>query len=85
FRLLAFTGLRRGEALALQWRDINFETNEITVNKTQSLGKNWRIVTQTPKTNSSYRTITIDPKTLQWLHKWRMTQARQYFELGFNS
>ncbi|WP_222850689.1 site-specific integrase [Lactiplantibacillus plantarum] len=85
FRLLAFTGLRRGEALALQWRDINFETNEITVNKTQSLGNNWRIVTQTPKTNSSYRTITIDPKTLQWLHKWRMTQARQYFELGFNS
>ncbi|RRK09352.1 site-specific integrase [Lactiplantibacillus garii] len=85
FRLLAFTGVRRGEALALQWRDVNFDTGEITINKTQSLGENWHIVTQTPKTNSSYRTITTDAKTLQWLHKWRITQARQYFELGYNA
>jgi len=85
FRLLAFSGLRRGEALALQWRDINFDTNEITINKTQSLGNNWRIVVQTPKTTSSYRTIMLDPNTVQWLRKWRITQARQYFELGYNA
>ncbi|AYA97996.1 site-specific integrase [Lactiplantibacillus plantarum] len=85
FRLLAFTGLRRGEALALQWSDINFETNELTVNKTQAVGKRWRTIIQTPKTNTSYRTIVLDPDTAQWLHKWKMTQARQCFELGFNA
>ena len=85
FRLLAFTGLRRGEALALQWRDVNFDTGEISINKTQSLGDNWRIVTQTPKTNSSFRTITTDPKTMQLLHKWRLLQVKQYFQLGFNA
>ncbi|MFB9768521.1 tyrosine-type recombinase/integrase [Lactiplantibacillus modestisalitolerans] len=85
FRLLAFTGMRRGEALALQWNDINFDADEITINKTQSLGENWHIVTQTPKTNSSYRTIAVDTKTVQYLHKWRMTQARRCFELGYNA
>lgn len=85
FRLLAFTGLRKGEALALQWHDINFDTSELTVNKTQSLGNNWRLVVQTPKTNSSYRTIVLDPHTMQLLRKWRMAQARHYFELGINA
>lgn len=85
FRLLAFSGIRKGEALALQWSDINFETHEININKTQSLGDKWRLVIQSPKTNSSFRTITIDTKTLQWLRKWRITQARKYFERGYNT
>ncbi|VDG18099.1 Integrase [Lactobacillus plantarum] [Lactiplantibacillus mudanjiangensis] len=85
FRLLAFTGLRRGEALALQWHDINFDTGELTISKTQSIGDNWHLVVQTPKTNSSFRTITVDPKTLQWLRKWRMLQAREYFQVGYNA
>lgn len=33
FTLLYFTGLRKGEAVALCWKDINFETKEISVNK----------------------------------------------------
>mgnify|MGYP000854251046 CR=1 FL=1 len=32
--LMAYTGLRQGEALALKWYDIDFENKKITVNKT---------------------------------------------------
>lgn len=85
FRLLAFSGLRKGEALALQWGDINFTTNEITINKTESKGAGGRLLVQTPKTKTSNRTIVIDAKTMQWLQKWRLNQAKVYFELGYNT
>ena len=31
--LCFYTGVRKGEALALKWEDINFITNEIYINK----------------------------------------------------
>lgn len=33
FTLLYFTGLRKGEGVALTWKDVNFESKEILVNK----------------------------------------------------
>lgn len=39
FRLLAFSGMRKGEALALTWNDLNFTTNELRINKALSRGK----------------------------------------------
>ncbi|WP_051488736.1 site-specific integrase [Aliarcobacter lanthieri] len=47
-----FTGARTGEILALEWKDINFEENTISITKTRTMG-----LTKTPKTRSSYRTI----------------------------
>ena len=51
-----YNGTRIGEALALTWEDIDFENKTITINKTWA--KDLHQVT-TPKTNNSYRTITI--------------------------
>ncbi|MEB2280070.1 tyrosine-type recombinase/integrase [Lysinibacillus xylanilyticus] len=31
FRLLSFSGMRKGEALALQWNDLNFKDGEIVL------------------------------------------------------
>lgn len=39
FRLLAFSGMRKGEALALNWIDLNFTTKELRINKALSLGE----------------------------------------------
>jgi len=58
-----FTGMRKGELLALTWQDINFKTNKVTVNKAIFRG-----VTDTPKTLKSIRKVDIClelKKTLQ--------------------
>lgn len=85
FRLLAFTGLRRGEALALTWNDINFKDKTLRVNKTLTLGYNNELLIQTPKTPSGNRTISLDDRTLAILKAWRPKQAELLLGFGFNA
>lgn len=75
FRLLAYTGLRKAEGLALNWSDIDFANNTITVSKTLTLGiGNHLMLSDSPKTESSNRTIAVDPETLSILKNWRLKQ-----------
>ncbi|MDN7145172.1 site-specific integrase [Liquorilactobacillus mali] len=84
FRLLAFSGLRKSEALALTYNDINFEKNTVNVNKTQSRGESGLII-NSPKTFESNRTVFIDLKTIDIIKKWRFQQKQELMYLGFNS
>lgn len=84
FRLLAFSGMRKGEALALTWRDINFKTKEIRINKALSRGKNSKLYIKSTKTNEA-RTIKMDEKTMGVLRMWKKKQKEDYFKLGFNT
>ncbi|MBF0818601.1 site-specific integrase [Streptococcus acidominimus] len=77
FRLLAFTGMRKSEVLALRWKDIDFSTSKLSVNQTVAYGENNAVIFQTPKTKKSKRTISLDPTTVKILKKWR--QERQFF------
>ncbi len=52
--LLATTGLRIGEALALRWNDLDLEARTLRVNRTV-----FRNVVSQPKTKSSRRTIRL--------------------------
>lgn len=60
FLTLYFTGMRKGEMLALNWKDIEFDTNKISVNKTVSFntktGAKYKI---TATKNSLNREITM--------------------------
>ena len=85
FRLLAFTGIRKGECLALTWNDIDFINQTLTINKTIATGVNYKQKIQTPKTLESYRTISLDDNTLQLLRKWKIEQAKQLLVFGYNS
>lgn len=65
FNLLYFTGLRKGEAHALTWNDINLERKTLTVNKTLAEkvdNASYQILS--PKTRASYRTITLLDETV---------------------
>lgn len=74
FRLLAFSGLRRGEALALVWKDIDFKQNSIRVNKNLTQGHKRGKVVTTPKTSSSNRVVKMDNKTMEILKQWKKEQ-----------
>lgn len=84
FRLLAFSGMRRGEALALTWNDLNFTTNELRISKALSLGKDNRLYVKSTKTGVA-RTIKMDDKTMAILKEWKKKQKQDYLKLGFNS
>ncbi|MFW7420518.1 tyrosine-type recombinase/integrase [Vagococcus fluvialis] len=85
FYLLAFTGLRQGEALALTWSDIDFELKTLTVNKTLTRGENSRLIVLPPKTKKSARTMALDDGTLSVLKSWRKTQRTEALQFGFNT
>lgn len=57
--LLLYTGLRRGEALALTYEDIDFENGTITVNKVITYESNQPIVRNYTKTTAGMRTVVL--------------------------
>lgn len=76
-RLLAFTGLRKGEAIALTWEDIDPVNYTINVDKAVSRRKvsgskkKTELYLKDPKNYTSKRITTIDNKTLNLLLEWR--------------
>ncbi len=58
FNLAIYGGLRKGELLALEWADIDFKADTVSVNKAVTVvaGKQ---TTKVPKTKKSRRTVTI--------------------------
>ena len=77
--------MRKGEALALKWSDIDFVNQTISINKTLSIGEHNSLIIGTPKTKASYRTIQIDDKTIHYLKEWRKKQRKELFKIGFNA
>ena len=58
--LFMYTGMRRGEGLALTWEDIDFNANEIHINRNATYPcTNVPLIT-TPKTKAGTRTIPLD-------------------------
>ncbi|WP_028125169.1 site-specific integrase [Eremococcus coleocola] len=84
FRILAFTGMRKGEALALTWGDIDFNAKTITVSKGVSLDEAGNPIITTPKTKNSMRVLSVDAQTLNILKKWRTLQLTQLMKKGIN-
>ncbi|WP_297430710.1 site-specific integrase [Clostridium sp.] len=83
------TGLRQGEVLGLMWKDINFETMEISVERTVSCyaeidGDKRTLVrkVQSPKTKNSIRTIPLPKSLLPILDKVKKEQLKNRVKLG---
>lgn len=70
WKTLYFCGLRKGEARALNWNDINFSNNTIRINKglSDNVNKEQYIITS-PKTLTSNRTLPMPKELVNDLQK----------------
>lgn len=84
FRVLAFTGMRKGELAALKWSDVDFENGTISINRTVAFNNVGKFHIQTPKTRKSIRTISIDDTTLNTLKTWKNELRKELFKQGKN-
>lgn len=82
FRILAFIGLRKGEALALTWNDIDFENKLLIINKTLAELKSGQPIIQETKTSSSNRIVQMDSKTCSILKEYKNHIIKEKFALG---
>lgn len=85
--LLFMTGMRIGEASALQWDDVDFEEGTLNISKTlyYKNAANYRFTE--PKTKASIRVIALDSDTLHLLRDWKEIQQKQCktnFILSYN-
>jgi integrase len=70
-RLIALTGLRIGELLAVRWRCLDLEIGTLSVRESVYEGK-----FQSPKTRKSRRTIPLGPQSILWLRDHRLRATR---------
>lgn len=64
-----YTGVRRGELLALEWSDIDFKNQKIKINKQIYLGK--KVATK----NNKYRNIDIPNNLIEIIKEYKIQQT----------
>jgi len=80
--LLLFTGVRIGEALALQWSDIDGE--RLTIRRTLVRNSDYSLGFNEPKTAKSRRTVTLPGIGVSALQQHRTKQLRDILATGSN-
>lgn len=82
FYLIAYSGFRRSEMLGLEWKDIDFENNIISVRRTSNYTAERGTYTDTTKTKRSQRTLKISPFIMEMLKQLKEEQDNEALRLG---
>jgi len=80
-QLVAVTGLRRGEVLALRWGDVNFETGRIGVRVSLGVTRSGSQITDV-KTKASKRSLMLPPEVVHMLEELRHVRQRDVARRG---
>jgi len=78
---LSMTGLRRGEALALRWADLDLERARLSVRRSL-VPINGTVEVHEPKTSRGRRLVALDPFTVSVLRAWSRRQKEEHLEWG---
>lgn len=81
YALMLGTGLRRGEALALRWSDVDLDSADVRVRGTLSRLSTGLTVTE-PKTERSRRTVGMPQQCVDVLRVHRRAQATERLAAG---
>ncbi|MGC9538538.1 site-specific integrase [Streptomyces sp. UG1] len=76
FHLIAFRGLRRGEAVGQDWREVDLDGHSITIAKSIVV-RQWTPEEGVPKTDSSAATIALDSLNVAVLRAHKVRQAEE--------
>ena len=74
--LLVYTGMRRGEALALRWVNVNLDGGYLAVVEAAVKTRTQGLIITEPKSSHSHRTIDIDDETADLLGQLRDRQIQ---------
>ena len=85
FALLLQTGLRSGEAAALQWGDIDYEKNLIHVSKTLTFSNEGHVIVGTPKTSAGNRDIPMNESIRKVVRTQRYRLYNQFGEAALSN
>jgi len=83
--LVAYRGLRRGEALGLPWTDLDLDAGTLTIRDTlvdpDDLDEDYDQFDD-PKSAAGERTISLDHNTVTVLRAWRLRQKQERLAAG---
>ncbi len=82
FNLMIYSGFRRGEMLGLEWKDVDFENNIISVRRTSNYTAKKGVYTDTTKTRKSQRTLKFPQEIMNMLKEYKAEQDEQALKCG---
>ena len=83
WRLLAASGLRIGEALALTWDDVDLDARALVVRRHRTTdAERQPVVVEGAKTRAGQRTVALDAATVAALRRHRAAQNARRLALG---
>lgn len=85
YHVLAYTGMRRGELLALRWRDLDMDAGRLAVRRSVGVVKvkgQPSQVLEGPTKSSRPRVIDLDPDTVALLKAWRVERGELALQLA---
>ena len=82
--LLLLTGLRRGELLGLEWKDIHWKNKTLNVERTSQYLSGRGVFTDATKNKTSKRPISISDQAIALLQEQLLWQQRQRYKAGSN-
>ena len=73
--LIAYTGMRRGEAMGLLWNDVNLDQGRLLIERSLSRTLEWGLYVDPPKTHSGRRVVDLDAGTIDVLAQHQQHQG----------
>ena len=81
FYMAMFTGCRRGELIALEWSDLDFDNSTVSITKSVCRVAG-QMITKETKTKGSVRVLSVPAAIMTLAKQWKIEQKRYRLSIG---